>query len=119
MFGAFSFLMEWQMFDWRSRRNALAAAVLAGVGVWTYQTVGAPRSEIAQAWSFDMWCLEMQLYPAKRCDARMPEDLKEYDAYRAYVEKYRQGQQDKDRRDQEILQRFDRNLPGAAGSLAK
>jgi len=107
------------MFDWRSGRNAIAAAALAGVGAWTYQTAGAPRSEIARAWSFDMWCLEMQLYPAKRCDARLPLDLKEYDVYRTDVERYRHDQQDNDTRDRQILQRLDRNLPGAAGPQSK
>ena len=62
-----------------------------------------------------MWCLEMQLYPVKRCDARMPEDLREYDQYRADVEKYREQQQGKLQHDQEILQQLNQNLPGSGG----
>jgi hypothetical protein len=103
------------MLDWRSGRNALAAAILTGMSAWAYQAVSAPGKESEQAWSFDMWCLEMQLYPAKRCDARLPEDLKEYADYHSDVEKYREQQKEKDRRDQEILRRFNRNLPGGPG----
>jgi|SRR5215469_6370708 len=100
------------MTDWRSARNALATAVLAGMTAWAYQAVSAPGPKAEQAWSFDMWCLEMQLYPSRRCHARLPEDMKDYDAYRADVEKYREEQQSKDKRDQEILDRQNRNLPG-------
>lgn len=107
------------MLDWRSVRNALSAAVLAGIAAWGYQAVGAPGSSTEEAWSFDMWCLEMQLYPAKRCDAHLPEDVKDYGAYSADVEKYREEQQSKDKRDQEILNRLNRNLPGTAGPYAK
>lgn len=100
------------MLDFRSARNALAVAVLAGMTAWGYQAISAPGSKAEGAWSFDMWCLEMQLYPAKRCNARLPEDLKDYNSYRADVEKYREGQLSKDKRDQEILDRQNRNLPG-------
>lgn len=101
------------MLDWRSGRNALTVAVLAGMTAWGYQAVSAPGAETQQAWSFDMWCLEMQLYPVKRCDARLPEDMKDYDAYRADVVKYREEQQSKAKRDQQILDRQNRNLPGS------
>ena len=100
------------MLNWKSGRNALAAAILAGISAWAYQAVSAPGKPVEEAWSFDMWCMEMQLYPAKRCDARLPEDMQEYAAYRTDVEKYRQDQQEKGKRDNKILQRFDRNLPG-------
>jgi hypothetical protein len=96
-------------------RNGAAAAVVAALLAWGYQAVGAPEKQIEQAWSFDMWCLEMQLYPAKRCDARTPEDQQEYQQYRADVENYRQEQQGKAKRDQELLLKFDRNLPGPPG----
>jgi hypothetical protein len=55
----------------------------------------------------------------QRCDARLPLDLKEYDVYRTDVERYRHDQQDNDTRDRQILQRLDRNLPGAAGPQSK
>ena len=58
-----------------------------------------------------MWCLEMQLYPVKRCDAQMPEDLREYDQYRADVEKYREQQQGKLQHDLGNLQQLNQNCP--------
>jgi len=93
-------------------RNGAAAAVVAALAAWAYQAVGAPEKQVEQAWSFDMWCLEMQLYPAKRCNARTPEDQQEYQQYRADVENDRQEQQTKNKRDQELLLKFNRNLPG-------
>ena len=64
-------------------RNGAAVAVVVTLAAWAYQAVGAPEKQVEQAWSFDMWCLEMQLYPAKRCNARTPEDQQEYQQYRA------------------------------------
>lgn len=87
--------------------------VLAGMAGWGYEATGAPAARPEPAWSFDMWCLEMQLYPEKRCDARLREDLLDYQQYRADVEKYNQQELAGQKRDQDILQRLDQNLPGA------
>lgn len=38
--------------------------------------------------NFDMWCQEQKHYPPERCDQRLPEDDKEFQAYRQTVEKY-------------------------------
>jgi hypothetical protein len=38
--------------------------------------------------SFDRWCQETQQYPADRCDARRPEDVKAFEDYRAVIERY-------------------------------
>lgn len=102
------------MLDWRSPRNALSATVLAGITARGYQAVGGPGSNAEEAWSFDMRCLEMRLYPAKRCDAHLPEDVKDDGAYRAEVAKYREEPQSKDKRDSEILNRLNRDLPGTS-----
>jgi hypothetical protein len=37
---------------------------------------------------FDLWCTEEQHLPYERCDQRLPEDVKKFEAYRAIVEKY-------------------------------
>jgi len=60
------------MLNLKYARNGLAAATVAAFAAWAYQAVGASEKQVYQAWSFDMWCLEMQLYPAKRCDAHTP-----------------------------------------------
>ncbi len=98
---------------WRSARNAVLLALTAAMGAWTYQAVGAADRPVEEAWGFDMWCLEMQLYPASRCDAHTAEDLRDYQQYRADVEKFRQEQQGRLKRDHQVLQRFNRNLPGS------
>jgi hypothetical protein len=38
--------------------------------------------------SFDMWCLEAAHYSPDRCDARAPDDVAEFEIYRAAVERY-------------------------------
>ncbi len=105
--------------NWKSGRNAVVASLVAALGVWAYQAIGAPGTQSEGAWGFQMWCLEMQLYPAKRCDARTPEDMREYEHYRADVEKYRDQQQGKLQRDQEMLQRQNQNLPGSPGPIGR
>lgn len=107
------------MFDWKYARNGALAAILAGATALSFQATEATETKSEPAWSFDMWCLEMQLYPAKRCDARMPEDLQEYTQYRQDVEKYNVQEQAKAKRDQEILQRLNQNLEGANSPLSR
>lgn len=41
-----------------------------------------------QTINFDLWCQETQHYPADRCDKRLPDDMAEFEAFRARVEKY-------------------------------
>ena len=38
--------------------------------------------------NFDLWCQEQAGLPADRCDKRLPEDDKAFEAYRAKIEKY-------------------------------
>ena len=104
---------------WKSTGNVFTALVVAALAAGDYQAIGAPTTRSDGAWGFEMWCLEMQLYPTKRCDLRTPEDLREYDQYRADVEKYRQQQQGKLQRDQEMLQRQNQNLPGSPGPIGR
>ena len=107
------------MFDWNYARNAIAAAVLAGSAAWAYEASGASGGGAEPPWSFEMWCQEMQLYPVKRCDARLADDLREYQQYRADVEKYNDTQTSKAKRDQEILQRLNQNLPGSSSQTGR
>jgi hypothetical protein len=59
-----------------------------------------------------MWCLEMQLYPQRRCDARRPEDVTDYERYRARTDRYQEPRAAKEKRDQELLQQLNQNVPG-------
>lgn len=47
-----------------------------------------PTSYKLHNMNFDMWCQETKHYPPARCDQRLPGDDKEFQAYRAAVEKY-------------------------------
>ena len=38
--------------------------------------------------NFDLWCQNTQHLPADRCDKRLPEDEKVFEAFRAQVEHY-------------------------------
>ena len=69
----------------------------------------SPPGYSEDVFSFYMWCLEMQLYPASRCDVRQPNDVKDYQRYRADVEKERQARSEKIKRDQQILDKVNRD----------
>lgn len=38
--------------------------------------------------NFDLWCQEQARLDPDRCDKRLPEDEKQFEAYRAKIEKY-------------------------------
>ena len=61
--------------------------------------------------SFDIWCLEMQRFAAARCDARRSDDTEAYEHYRALAEQFEQQRADQDRRDQDLMERLNRE-PG-------
>jgi hypothetical protein len=95
-------------------RKILLAAVLLAVAGWSYEStrvLGATQRE--EIFSFDMWCLEMRLYPAARCDVRRPEDVKSYEQYRAEVEKIDQTRSTRAERDRAIQQKLN---PDAAAA---
>jgi len=63
----------------RTRNIALAVLMLASAG-WGYESTRASSATTRdEIWSFDMWCLEMRLYPMQRCDARRAQDVKDYE----------------------------------------
>lgn len=62
----------------------------------------------ADAMSFEMWCQEMQSYPAARCKARNAEDVKDYERYRTAVEQYQKTRTEQQRRDQQIQDTLNR-----------
>ena len=41
-----------------------------------------------QTMDFDLWCTEQQHLSWERCDKRLPEDMKKFEAYRDVVERY-------------------------------
>jgi len=59
--------------------------------------------------SFDVWCLELQLFPATRCDSRNSVDTQAYEHYRALAEKFAQQKAEHERHDQEIIDLLNRD----------
>jgi hypothetical protein len=48
----------------------------------------AARYQLRHALDFDLWCTEEERLPYERCDKRLPEDVKKFEAYRAVIEHY-------------------------------
>lgn len=61
----------------------LTTAALLALPAWA-QTA---RYDV-QTMNFDMWCQETAKLDPDRCDKRLPGDEKQFDAYRAKIEKY-------------------------------
>jgi hypothetical protein len=64
--------------------------------------------------SFDIWCLEIERFAAARCDARSGDDTEAYEHYRALAQQFEQQRADQDRRDQDLMERLNRE-PGDSG----
>jgi hypothetical protein len=91
---------------------AIATLLIAALMfVATRPAAQSPAAGKTEAFSFDMWCLEMQLYPAVRCDARRSEDVKAYERYRAATEKNAAQRAFFGKRDQELKDRLNQG-PG-------
>ncbi|MBU6442494.1 MAG: hypothetical protein KGR48_01170 [Alphaproteobacteria bacterium] len=82
--------------------GAMLGAALP-VSVSAAQTVPAtpPTHYKLNEMNFDMWCQETMHYPADRCDKRLPEDDKAFQAYVGTVQKYEVPYQQQRRQEQE------------------
>ncbi len=95
-------------------RVILATLVLAALPALALAQVAKtattqPLTYPIETLSFDRWCQEDQNLPAARCDARQPEDVAAFDAYRAQVEhydlKYQEDREKENRFEQDVLKR--------------
>jgi len=88
----------------RAKQTLLAVLMLASavVGYESTKPVGAAE----ELFSFDMWCLEMRLYPAARCDARRAEDVKAYQQYRTDVEQFDRQRASRNQRDEDLKRKL-------------
>ena len=85
----------------------LSLAVLAMAISFGYPPArAATLSGSDDVFSFDMWCQEMKLYPAQRCQARQPTDLKAYEQYRTTAERYAEQRAQQAKRDQQLNQKL-------------
>jgi hypothetical protein len=94
---------------WYLAVAALLIAALMFFATRPAAQVGSRTVEQAEAFSFDMWCLEMKLYPVSRCDARSSDDVKAYERYRATVEQYTAQRSAQQKREQELRDRLNRD----------
>jgi hypothetical protein len=87
------------------RYNLAAAFVLVLANAVDAQTTPRTTYDVKTI-NFDLWCQEQAHLPPDRCDKRLPEDERNFDAFRATIEKYEISHlQDKQReRD------FDKNI---------
>jgi hypothetical protein len=100
-----------------SRDVALIAALMPVVARSVAHAGSGPAVK-TESFGFYMWCLEMQLYPAARCDARRSEDVKEYERYRADVEQCEKQRAIGEKRDQEVMDKLNRDpLERRAGPI--
>ena len=95
----------------RKRYAALAIVMSVSLAAGWQATAPIRAGEHSEVLSFEMWCLEMRLYPSARCDTRQPDDMKAYEQYRATAERFDQEQAARARRDLELKQKLDRNTP--------
>lgn len=91
---------------------ALLIAALMFAFVRPAAQVGSGSAVETKVFSFAMWCLEMQLYPAVRCDERRSGDVKAYERYRATAEQYAEQRVLQEKRDQELKERLNRDPVG-------
>lgn len=88
----------------RSKQAFLAILMLASAAAG-YEAV-KPAGAAEEMLSFDMWCLEMRLYPSQRCDARRPEDVKAFEFYRAEVEQFDRQRATRNQRDADLKRKL-------------
>lgn len=83
----------------RTTLAALALALVAGSA-----SAQSTTHYDVQTINFDMWCQEQAKLPADRCDKRLPEDEKQYEAFRDTIEKYEIGHLQDRQRSQDFNQ---------------
>jgi len=105
--------MKMQALSVRSSIRYLAIlaliAALMPVAARAVAQAGSGTAVERESFRFYMWCLEMQLYPAARCDARRSDDVKEYERYRAEVEQYEKQRALQENRDRELKAKLSRD----------
>src|SRR5438874_1381212 len=86
-------------------KHAFFAILILASGAAGYEST-KPAVAGEEVFSFEMWCLEMRLYPAGRCDARRQEDVKAYEQYRVDVEQFDRQRAARNQRDANIKRKL-------------
>jgi len=84
---------------------------VAGIGiVWGQYSIRSHAAE-SSVWSFNMWCIEMEMLSSERCNERRPEDWTAYQEYISRTERFEQEISEEERRQAEALERMERQSP--------
>ena len=59
--------------------------------------------------NFDLWCQETMRYPAERCEQRLAADMREFESFRAVIERQETLYLMEQRRDAEAFDQADRD----------
>jgi len=106
--------------------RSVSAAVLRGISVFVAvvgismivaQTSGNSVAAERSVWSFNMWCIEMEMLTAERCRERRPEDWTAYQGYISRTQRFEQEILDEERRQAEALERLDRQSPNPGARI--
>jgi hypothetical protein len=94
-------------------------AMVMGIGLASAQIPerAFAASGTTSMWSFSMWCLEMEMLPAARCDQRRPEDVTAYQAYVSRTQHFEQEILEEERRQAEALERLNRQNPNPGARI--
>ena len=90
----------------RASLSLFLAFALCGAAAIALLAATAPEREVL---SFEMWCLDMQQYPAARCDTRRGDDVKDYERYRTAVEQFDRQRAEQEKRDRALRDQLNRD----------
>ena len=110
-------MADWLSSALRAARYA-AGALLATALIPVFAAAAEPTYRpltVSEAPSFELWCVQIQLYPAARCDARNSGDTEEYEHYRSLVEQFAQTRAAQEERQHELMNRLDRDPTSKPG----
>ena len=97
--------------------GVIAVVVALGFALTQFSGKSFAASSGISMWSFSMWCLEMEMLPAARCNERRPEDWTAYQAYVSRTQHYEQQILEEERRQAEALERLDRENPNPGARI--
>jgi hypothetical protein len=83
-----------------SRSTIVGALLIAALPFASAKAVAQGTATVP---SFDVWCLELELFPAVHCDSRNSVDTQAYEHYRALAERFAQQKAEHERHDQELI----------------
>ena len=94
-----------------------SALALLGSAPTLAQPLSGPLNYDVKTMTFELWCQETQRYPAERCSARRPADVRAFEGYRAAVERYELQYLKQVQRERQIRDSINRDPTATSGRL--